>query len=36
MGAGIVQVAAYNGLRVVMTDVSDEALNNGRNIISKV
>ncbi|KAM0789893.1 hypothetical protein ACM66B_006735 [Microbotryomycetes sp. NB124-2] len=35
MGAGIVQVAAHNGIKVVMTDVSDAALDNGRSIITK-
>ncbi|KAK4054054.1 hypothetical protein OIO90_003699 [Microbotryomycetes sp. JL221] len=35
MGAGIVQVAAHNGLKVIMTDVSDAALDNGRSIITK-
>ncbi|KAI5481356.1 3-hydroxyacyl-CoA dehyrogenase [Pseudohyphozyma bogoriensis] len=35
MGAGIVQVAAQNGIKVVMTDVSDAALENGRSIITK-
>ncbi|GAA98425.1 uncharacterized protein L969DRAFT_87068 [Mixia osmundae IAM 14324] len=35
MGAGIVQVAAQNGIKVVMTDVSDKALENGKKIITK-
>ncbi|GAA5891930.1 hypothetical protein JCM6882_007410 [Rhodosporidiobolus microsporus] len=35
MGAGIAQVAAQNGVEVVMTDVSDGALANGRAIIQK-
>ncbi|KAM0751862.1 hypothetical protein T439DRAFT_355747 [Meredithblackwellia eburnea MCA 4105] len=35
MGAGIVQVAAQNGVKVIMTDVSDKALDNGRSIITK-
>jgi len=35
MGAGIVQVAAFNGLKVTLADVSEEALANGRSIISK-
>ncbi|GAA5938038.1 3-hydroxyacyl-CoA dehydrogenase family protein [Sporobolomyces koalae] len=35
MGAGIAQVAAMNGVKVVMTDVSDGALENGRAIILK-
>ncbi|GAA5834428.1 hypothetical protein JCM11251_007987 [Rhodosporidiobolus azoricus] len=35
MGAGIAQVAAQNGVEVVMTDVSDGALDNGRSIIQK-
>ncbi|KAL8280506.1 hypothetical protein RQP46_007154 [Phenoliferia psychrophenolica] len=35
MGAGIVQVAAQNGVKVIMTDVSDAALENGRAIITK-
>jgi 3-hydroxyacyl-CoA dehydrogenase len=29
MGAGIAQVAAMNGVKVVMTDVSEGALENG-------
>ncbi|BGP20403.1 hypothetical protein JCM10213_004633 [Rhodosporidiobolus nylandii] len=33
MGAGIAQVAAQNGVKVVLTDVSDGALQNGRKII---
>ncbi|GAA5979455.1 hypothetical protein JCM5350_003912 [Sporobolomyces pararoseus] len=35
MGAGIAQVAAMNGVKVVMTDVSEGALKNGRSIIQK-
>ncbi|GAA5889016.1 hypothetical protein JCM16303_004219 [Sporobolomyces ruberrimus] len=35
MGAGIAQVAAMNGVKVVMTDVSEGALENGRKIIEK-
>ncbi|GAA5927231.1 hypothetical protein JCM3775_002486 [Rhodotorula graminis] len=35
MGAGIAQVAAASGVKVTMTDVSDGALENGRNIITK-
>ncbi|KAK4700604.1 3-hydroxyacyl-CoA dehydrogenase, partial [Phenoliferia sp. Uapishka_3] len=35
MGAGIVQVAAHNGVKVIMTDVSDAALENGLAIITK-
>lgn len=35
MGAGIAQVAAMNGVKVVMTDVSEGALENGRSIIRK-
>ncbi|GAA5830366.1 hypothetical protein JCM3766R1_002693 [Sporobolomyces carnicolor] len=35
MGAGIAQVAAMNGVKVVMTDVSEGALDNGRSIIQK-
>ncbi|GAA6019339.1 hypothetical protein JCM11491_000900 [Sporobolomyces phaffii] len=35
MGAGIAQVAAMNGVKVVMTDVSEGALDNGRKIIEK-
>ncbi|GAA5908590.1 3-hydroxyacyl-CoA dehydrogenase family protein [Sporobolomyces salmoneus] len=35
MGAGIAQVAAMNGVKVVMTDVSERALENGRSIITK-
>ncbi|KAG8921675.1 hypothetical protein FRC02_012431 [Tulasnella sp. 418] len=35
MGAGIVQVAAHNGFKVVLCDVNEKAIENGRNIISK-
>ncbi|OWZ35725.1 3-hydroxyacyl-CoA dehydrogenase [Cryptococcus neoformans] len=35
MGAGIAQVGAQNGLKVVLADVTDKALENGINIISK-
>ncbi|GAA5973773.1 hypothetical protein JCM11641_003148, partial [Rhodosporidiobolus odoratus] len=35
MGAGIAQVAAQNGVKVVMTDVTEGALENGRAIIHK-
>ncbi|GJN94136.1 hypothetical protein Rhopal_007210-T1 [Rhodotorula paludigena] len=35
MGAGIAQVAAANGVKVCMTDVSDAAVENGRAIITK-
>ncbi|CEQ41111.1 SPOSA6832_02811, partial [Sporobolomyces salmonicolor] len=35
MGAGIAQVAAQNGVKVVMTDVSEGAVENGRQIITK-
>ncbi|WVN90830.1 uncharacterized protein L203_106073 [Cryptococcus depauperatus CBS 7841] len=34
MGAGIAQVAAQNGLKVVLADVTDKALENGLSIIS--
>lgn len=35
MGAGIAQVAAQNGYRVVLSDVTDKALENGLQIINK-
>jgi len=35
MGAGIAQVGAQNGLKVVLSDVTDQALENGLVIISK-
>ncbi|GAA6055725.1 hypothetical protein JCM3770_001038 [Rhodotorula araucariae] len=35
MGAGLAQVAAQAGVKVVMTDVSEGALENGRAIITK-
>ncbi|BGO95991.1 hypothetical protein NBRC10512_006459 [Rhodotorula toruloides] len=35
MGAGIAQVAAQAGLKVAIADLSDEALENSRNIITK-
>ncbi|WWD19670.1 hypothetical protein CI109_104132 [Kwoniella shandongensis] len=35
MGAGIAQVGAQNGLKVVLSDVTDKALENGLKIISK-
>merc|ERR1711939_1078220 len=35
MGAGIAQVAAHNGIKVVLTDVSEDAINNGKSIIHK-
>ncbi|TDL23148.1 hypothetical protein BD410DRAFT_170053 [Rickenella mellea] len=35
MGAGIVQVAAHNGFKVVLCDVSEKALDTGRGIIQK-
>jgi alanine dehydrogenase len=35
MGNGIAQVAAMNGLPVVMTDVSQEALDKGKATIEK-
>jgi len=35
MGAGIAQVAAQNGVKVVMTDTSEAAIANGRKIIEK-
>lgn len=35
MGAGIAQVAAQAGYQVVLSDVTDQALQNGLNIISK-
>ncbi|KAK8853253.1 hypothetical protein IAR55_003955 [Kwoniella newhampshirensis] len=35
MGAGIAQVGAQNGLKVVLSDVTDKALENGLTIISK-
>ncbi|SCV74737.1 BQ2448_7766 [Microbotryum intermedium] len=35
MGSGIVQVAAQNGVKAIMTDVSDAALDNGKKIITK-
>jgi len=35
MGAGIAQVAAQHGVKVVLTDVSDAAIANGRKIIEK-
>ncbi|KAL7418391.1 hypothetical protein Q5752_006849 [Cryptotrichosporon argae] len=35
MGAGIAQVGAQSGLKVCLSDVTDKALENGMNIISK-
>ncbi|KAK1921960.1 3-hydroxyacyl-CoA dehydrogenase [Papiliotrema laurentii] len=35
MGAGIAQVGAQNGMKVILSDVTDKALENGLNIISK-
>ncbi|GAA5982595.1 hypothetical protein JCM10908_006712 [Rhodotorula pacifica] len=35
MGAGIAQVAAEAGVKVVINDVSEQALENGRSIINK-
>ncbi|WOO82342.1 Hydroxyacyl-coenzyme A dehydrogenase, mitochondrial [Vanrija pseudolonga] len=35
MGAGIAQVGAQAGYKVVLSDVTDKALDNGLNIISK-
>lgn len=35
MGAGIAQVSAQAGLKVILTDVTDKALENGLNIINK-
>ncbi|GFZ48769.1 hypothetical protein JCM24511_06518 [Saitozyma sp. JCM 24511] len=35
MGAGIAQVGAQNGLKIVLSDVTDQALQNGLNIITK-
>ncbi|GAA6059114.1 hypothetical protein JCM10212_003861 [Sporobolomyces blumeae] len=35
MGAGIAQVLAASGVKAIMTDVSDGALDNGRAIINK-
>ncbi|WVQ66948.1 uncharacterized protein L199_005139 [Kwoniella botswanensis] len=35
MGAGIAQVGAQSGLKVTLSDVTDKALENGLNIISK-
>nr|XP_018260835.1 3-hydroxyacyl-CoA dehydrogenase [Kwoniella dejecticola CBS 10117]OBR82993.1 3-hydroxyacyl-CoA dehydrogenase [Kwoniella dejecticola CBS 10117] len=35
MGAGIAQVGAQSGLKVVLSDVTDKALENGLNIITK-
>ncbi|WVR07647.1 hypothetical protein IAU60_004689 [Kwoniella sp. DSM 27419] len=35
MGAGIAQVGAASGLKVVLSDVTDKALENGMNIITK-
>ncbi|WWC91740.1 uncharacterized protein L201_006687 [Kwoniella dendrophila CBS 6074] len=35
MGAGIAQVGAQSGLKVVLSDVTDKALENGLNIIQK-
>ncbi|GMK56542.1 hypothetical protein CspeluHIS016_0303820 [Cutaneotrichosporon spelunceum] len=35
MGAGIAQVSAQAGLKVILTDVTDKALENGMNIINK-
>lgn len=35
MGAGIAQAAAQVGFQVVMSDVTDKALKNGLDIISK-
>ncbi|SCZ97927.1 BZ3500_MvSof-1268-A1-R1_Chr3-3g06461 [Microbotryum saponariae] len=35
MGSGIIQVAAQNGVKAIMTDVSDAALDNGKKIITK-
>lgn len=34
-GAGIAQVAAQNGFKVTLCDVSEKALDNGRGIIQK-
>ncbi|OCF44652.1 3-hydroxyacyl-CoA dehydrogenase [Kwoniella heveanensis CBS 569] len=35
MGAGIAQIGAQNGLKVILSDVTDKALENGLNIITK-
>jgi len=35
LGAGIAQVAAQNGFKVVLCDVTQQALDNGQKIISK-
>ncbi|WRT70189.1 uncharacterized protein IL334_007183 [Kwoniella shivajii] len=35
MGAGIAQIGAQSGLKVILSDVTDKALENGLNIISK-
>ncbi|CAD6567252.1 MAG: hypothetical protein TREMPRED_003435, partial [Tremellales sp. Tagirdzhanova-0007] len=35
MGAGIAQIGAQNGLKVVLSDVTDQALQNGLTIINK-
>ncbi|ORY33401.1 3-hydroxyacyl-CoA dehydrogenase [Naematelia encephala] len=35
MGAGIAQVGAQNGLKVILSDVTDQALQNGLQIITK-
>ncbi|ORX40532.1 3-hydroxyacyl-CoA dehydrogenase, partial [Kockovaella imperatae] len=35
MGAGICQIGAQSGLKVVLSDVTDQALENGLNIIRK-
>ncbi|WVR00151.1 hypothetical protein IAU59_007293 [Kwoniella sp. CBS 9459] len=35
MGAGIAQVGAQSGLKVILSDVTDKALENGLNIITK-
>ncbi|EIW71994.1 hypothetical protein TREMEDRAFT_24464 [Tremella mesenterica DSM 1558] len=35
MGAGIAQVGAQNGFKVILSDITDKALQNGLNIISK-
>ncbi|WVQ84640.1 hypothetical protein IAT38_006795 [Cryptococcus sp. DSM 104549] len=35
MGAGIAQIGAQNGLKVILSDVTDKALDNGINIITK-
>lgn len=36
MGGGIAQVAAMNGLEVIMNDISEEFLQRGRNMIEKI